>query len=247
MCLVWALAILFTANSLLITLRANGNLGTWMMWGFSLLFIAYGLFHKTIDALTKQGAGRVCKIIFLAGLLVFWGLMAFVAFSGYTHTAKGDEKAIIVLGAGLRGEQVSDVLQRRLAAALNTWQQNPGAVLVVTGGQGPGESIPEAEAMRRWLQECGVPPENIITENKSTSTEENLRFAKALLEERGIAPSQPVAVVTNAFHCYRAGGYAQRAGFLNVRCVPASMNITALLPSYMREVIALLAFWFLQS
>lgn len=243
--LVWLLAGLLTLNSVYITLVSNGNLGTWMLWAFSLLLIVYGLFHKKIDACTKQGAGRVLKILFLSGLTVFLGLLAFVAVSGYTNEAKGDEDAIIVLGAGVHGERVSDVLRRRLDAALAAWRQNPGALLVVTGGQGPGEAIPEAEAMRRWLKAQGVPPESILTEDKSTSTEENLRFALALLEERGFSPSAPVAVVTNAFHCYRAGGYARLAGFQAVRCLPASMHPGAVLPSYMREVAALLAYWFL--
>lgn len=243
MIIVWALAVLFASNSLLITLRANFTVGTLLMWCITAVLIVYGLFHTSIDAFLAYGFGRVFKYVLLAGALVFAGLFMFVAISGYTDSAKNDEKAIIVLGAGLRGETVGDVLRRRLVAAQEAWEKNPTALIVVTGGQGADEKIPEALAMQRWLVANGVPEECIILEDKSTSTEQNLQFAQQLLIEAGIGPDEPVAVVTNAFHCYRASQYAEKVGFSDVRTVPASMNVTALLPSYMREVLAILFMW----
>ncbi|MDL2293458.1 YdcF family protein, partial [Ruminococcaceae bacterium OttesenSCG-928-D13] len=243
MTIVWALAALFTANSLLATIRSSFNMGHLVLWLCSVCLILYGIFHKQIDAFCQAGLGRVLKWIFFAGVTVYAGLFIFVAVSGYADQAQGDEKAIVVLGAGLRGERVSDVLRRRLDAALEAWEQNPGAVVVVTGGQGPGENIPEAAAMKKWLVERGVPKEAIIAEDKSVSTEENLLFAQQLLAEAGITPDAPVAVVTNAFHCYRAGQYAKKLGFTDVNTVPASMNVTAILPSYLREVLAILYLW----
>ena len=213
------------------------------MWLISLMLIGYGIFHKAIDTFCQSGFGKILKYSFFAGVAVFIGLFIFVAISGYTHSAHGDEKAIVVLGAGLRGENVSNFLQRRLQAALQAHHENPDAYIVVTGGQGPQEIIPEALAMQRWLLHYGVPEDKIIVEDKSTSTEENLLFAKALLAEKGISPNEPMAVVTNAFHIYRATQYAGKVGFTNVRSVPASITITAVLPSYLREVLAVLYFW----
>lgn len=241
--LVWAFAGLFTVNALLITIRANWNAGTLLMWIISAALIFYGIFHKQVDALTRQGFGRALKFLFLFGVLVYAGLFVFVAVSGYTDGAKGDENALIVLGAGVHGERVSNVLARRLQAALGAWQASPDAYIVVTGGQGPGEDIPEALAMQRWLEARGVPAEKIIMEDKSTSTEENLAFAKRLLAEKGVDDAQPVAVVTNAFHCYRAGQYAEKLGFSDVRTVPATMTPISILPSYLREVLAILYLW----
>lgn len=241
--IVWVLAVLFTANSLSITIRSNFNTGVLMMWLVSLALIAYGIFHRYIDRFTAEGVGRVLKIIFMAGVLVFAGLFAFVAISGYSDRARGDEKAIVVLGAGIRGERVGDVLRRRLEATLDAWQQNQNAVIVVTGGQGPQENIPEALAMERWLVERGVPPEKIIREDKSVSTQENLTFARQLLEEAGISRQEPVAIVTNAFHCYRARSYAEKLGYADVRTVPASISPTIIMAAYMREVLAILFMW----
>ncbi len=241
--IIWILAVIFTLNSLGITIRANFNMGTVMMWIISISLILYGIFHRHIDTFCAAGIGRVLQYLVIFGLTVFVGLFLFVAFSGYSDNADGNEKAIIVLGAGLRGEKIGDVLHRRLSAGLAAWQENPEAFIVVTGGMGPQESIPEALAMQRWLLEQGVPQHLIILEDKSTSTEENLTFAKSLLEEAGISSDQPVAIVTNAFHCYRASQYAQKLGFSDVSTVPASMNITTVLPSYMREVLAVMYMW----
>ena len=101
---------------------------------------------------------------------------------GFTDTVTYKEDAVIVLGAGLRGENLSLILRNRLDAAVEYYNENPEAVIVVSGGQGPDEDIPEAEAMERYLYEQGVPLNKIIKEDKSTSTEENFKFSKELLE-----------------------------------------------------------------
>ena len=73
--------------------------------------------------------------------------------------------------------------------------------------------------MKAWLVQRGVPAEQILEEDQSTSTEENFRFARAILEAYGLSADAPVAYVTNAFHCYRAGKYAALVGFSDVRAV----------------------------
>lgn len=240
---IWVLALFFLACSLYTTVRISFTLGTALLWAATLLLFAYAIFHAPIHAFCSHGVGRVLKYLFGAGALFMAGMFAFVSLSGYVGGVKGDEKAIIVLGAGLRGEQVTDLLRRRLDTAYNAWLQNPEALLVVTGGQGPRETIPEAHAMQRYLLAKGVPAQKIIVEDKSTSTEENLTFARNLLQQAGISPQQPVAVVTNAFHCYRAGRYAERVGFSTVRTLPAGISITAVPQSYLREIFAILYFW----
>lgn len=238
--LVWALALVFIYNSLRATLRSNWNAGTLMMWLVSALLVAYGVFHRAIDAFTAAGAGFVLKVLFWCGAGIFAALMVFLALAGRSRTAKGDEAAIIVLGAGLWGKKVGGVLRYRLQTALAAHKENPAALLVVSGGQGKGEEVSEAAAMAAWLEDKGVAPEDIIREDRSVSTETNLRYSKALLEGRGIGAGRPVAVVTNTFHCCRARLFAKREGFGDVRMLPAPLNATNILPNYMREVLAFL-------
>ncbi len=247
MIVLWALAVFFLADSLLLTLRSNFNFGLLIIYLITAGLWIYALFHGPIDAFCAAGVGRVLKILFFCGLGVFALLVGFVAVSGYSHLPQGDEKAVIVLGAGLRKDTPSDLLRRRLQKALEYHQENPEAWIVVTGGQGPGETIPEGVAMARWLEENGVPEDRIIVEDKSTSTEENLLFARRLLEEKGISAADPVVVVTNAFHCYRGGEYARMAGFQDVDTLPASIGLNSIMPCYFREVFAVLYYWVFKS
>ena len=95
--------------------------------------------------------------------------------------------------------------------------------------------------------EKGIPAQQIISEEKSTSTEENFLFARQLLEQAGYSADQPTVVVTNAFHCYRGREYARLAGFTQVTSLPAGIPVTAVLPSYLREVFAVLYYCVFKS
>lgn len=243
MIVVWVLAVLFLGDSILRSLRSNFNFGLLLVYLITAGLWAYGLFYKPIDAFCAAGFGRVLKILFFCGVGVLAALVAFVAASGYAQQPTGGERAIIVLGAGLRRDTPSDLLRRRLDAAYDAWLRDPEALIAVTGGQGAGETIPEGVAMARYLKEKGVPENQLVVEQKSTSTEENLLFARELLAQRGVDASQPVAVVTNAFHCYRARGYARLVGFEDVRSVPASIGANSVLPCYLREAFAVLYYW----
>lgn len=243
MTLVWILAIVLLADSLLRAVRSNFNLGVLMMCLLTAGVWAYALFHGPIDAWCAAGPGRVVKWLFFAGCAVFAGLMVLVGALGSVHEATGRERAVIVLGAAVKGKQVSGLLERRLETAAEFYRAHPDVVLVVSGGQGPGEEIPEAQAMKDWLIKAGVPARAILTEAESKSTEENFAFSRAVLAQQGIGADEPVAYVTNRFHCYRAGQYARAAGFSCVSAVPASIGLSSVLPCYMREVLAVCYYW----
>lgn len=245
--IVWILAIFFLMDSILRTMRSNFNFGMLIMYIITAGLWIYGLFHRQIDSFCSVGFGRGLKLLFFCGIGLFAVLLAFVAISGYTDPPDGDEKAIIVLGAGLRKDVPSDLLRRRLDKAYDYYQQHTDLWVVVTGGQGNGETIPEGVAMARYLIEKGVPQERIIIEDKSTSTEENLLFAGELLEQHGVSKSDGVVVVSNAFHCYRAKQYAQMVGFSDVNTLAASISVSSVMPCYFREVFAILYYWVFKS
>ncbi len=212
-----------------------GNVGNIMVYGLTAAAWVYGGWHRKIDAFCSRGVGRWLRRIAIAGLAVWFSLTAFVAVYGGRSTAQGDEAAIVVLGAGLRGTQPGTMLTLRLQAALDQWRENPEAFLVVSGGQGPDEAVPEAQAMADWLLAQGVPEEKILLEDRSTSTWENFVFSRRLLEQNGVDASQPIASATSDFHCWRAGWTARQAGFSQARRIPAPTPITQRLPSWLRE------------
>ena len=56
-----------------------------------------------------------------------------------------------MLGAGIKGERVTLTLANRLNKAIEYHNANPESIIIVSGGQGRGEAISEAFAMKRYL------------------------------------------------------------------------------------------------
>ncbi|MDD3242622.1 MAG: YdcF family protein [Eubacteriales bacterium] len=168
-------------------------------------------------------------------------LRAFLFTFGRVPTVTGQEDAILVLGAGIRGERVSLLLGRRLDAAYDAWMQNPSALLVLSGGQGPDEAIPEAVAMKRYLLARGVPEGCILTEEASTSTRENFSFSKTLLDQR-FPQGYSAAFVTTDFHAYRADRIAREEGLHPTR-VCSTLLWYQIPMNYLRESVGVLKLW----
>lgn len=109
-----------------------------------------------------------------------------------------------------QGERPSRVLSERLCAAYEYLNRNPKAVCVLSGGQGDGEEISEAECMYRYLTGRGIDGARLLLEDRSTTTAENLQYSMELLQQHGIDGS--VTIITSEFHEYRANQTAKRLG-----------------------------------
>ncbi|MET7939369.1 YdcF family protein [Streptomyces sp. NPDC005302] len=122
---------------------------------------------------------------------------------------------VVVLGSGLiGGTTVPPLLAGRLDRArkeharLSRKGRRP--VLLTSGGQGPDEKLPESHAMADYLISQGFPAELIEREDRSTTTDENLTFSKALMEKTN--PDYRCVIVTNNYHVFRAAVTARRTG-----------------------------------
>ena len=111
---------------------------------------------------------------------------------------------------------------------------------MVSGGQGPNEPTTEARAMADYLMEGGVAEDQLLLEEGSHNTNQNLRGSLAVLEEAGIDPSDGVILVSNGFHLTRARMLAERIGSENVSVLAApTSHLPSRLHMYIREPIAL--------
>lgn len=192
----------------------------------------------------RSRRGQACYRVFLAGLglgiVCLAGIEAAVVFRGEADNSAIPVDAVIVLGAGVNGETPSAALWSRIRAAEDYLEIHPDVPVVLSGGQGAGEAISEAEAMRRALwKEDGAENARLLLEERSTNTAENFRFSKALLEERGLDTGRAtIAVVTNDFHCFRAHMIARRQGLKTID-VPAELPWWWLTANYyLREAFA---------
>ena len=153
---------------------------------------------------------RTVSIITAVGLLYFFAVEALIISSARTDP-NPERSYLIVLGAKVQGDQPSLSLQHRLEGALDYLTKYPSSTAVVSGGQGSGETVSEAECMKNWLLGHGIPDERILTENRSTTTDENLRFSWKLIQTRG-GRTDDVAILSSNYHLYRAKAMARALG-----------------------------------
>ena len=143
---------------------------------------------------------------------------------------------IIVLGAHVNGVRLSKALLERTRRALEYLERNPKTRAVLSGGQGEGETISEAEAMCRYLEDHGISRERLILEDRSTNTKENLDFSLALIGDL----NAPIGVVTNHFHVFRGVAIGKKCGCKNIYPIPSRYRSWRLVIYIPREILAII-------
>lgn len=203
-----------------------------------------------LERYARESAGarwaRNALIVLLALGFAFFAVLEGMVLSGRKGDAEDARvQAVIVLGAGVNGETPSLTLRTRIDAAEEYLTAHPELIAVLSGGQGAGEDITEAECMRRALAARGIDESRLYLEERSTSTAENLACSLEILETLGFVPWSEdtpegghVAVVTNDFHLCRTRLLGEPE--LKVVGVPATLPWLHLNVNYcIREAFAL--------
>ena len=188
---------------------------------------------------TKEEVTRKLLFFCVAGIWILFLAVEFFIVRAMRPGRKKNCRYLIVLGAQVRGERITDSLKRRLDAALLYHQVCSSVKIIVSGGQGKGEDVSEAYAMAQYLREHGVKDEQIMLEDQSRTTRENLRFSKAYLEEL----KTPVGIVTNNFHLFRALLIGRSEGYENLTGIAAGCNRILFLNYMVREFFAVVWLW----
>ena len=229
----------------------TGSIFLFALSGYS--FLGMGLLGVSVVSLMYMGLRmlkakneKLSKTLnrILSYTLVLFLMAAAVTEACIISDAKSESEIdagyAIVLGAGVNGTEPSRSLLARLETALEYSQKHPDTVIIVSGGQGPGESISEAECMYQWLVENKVEPERIIKEYKANSTLENIRFSRDIIF--GLEPDYQgnVCIITEGYHALRARLMAMDNGLLNVTAASGSTGLPVLTANYyFREVFAI--------
>jgi uncharacterized SAM-binding protein YcdF (DUF218 family) len=171
-----------------------------------------------------ERAGDVQLSLFATVATLVFGYVSFLLVSYVLYAflygllaPTGGADFVVVLGSGLRPDGgVPPLLANRLERAREVWaavSRRAGEfrpLLIVSGGQGDDEPVPEASAMASYLIARGFPADRLLLEDQSRTTEENLLFSKAIMDE--LRPAARAAVVTSDFHAFRAALLARRLG-----------------------------------
>ncbi|MBR3901033.1 MAG: YdcF family protein [Ruminococcus sp.] len=195
-----------------------------------------GTFAQMFSRMLTHKGGRI--FLFTAGGIACIALIGAVVISCFMVKAMNDkpknsQTTVVVLGCQINGETPSRMLKCRLDAAYDYLSENNDVKVIVSGGQGSDEVTSEADVMRKYLLKRGIEDSRIFMEDKSTSTEENLRFSKEIIDKEGLCGE--ITIVTDGFHQLRADILAKKQG-IEARNISASTE-KWLLPTYwIREI-----------
>ena len=114
--------------------------------------------------------------------------------------------AIVVLGAAQYDGRPSPQLVARLDHAIDLWRDGASKLIVVTGGKQEADRFTEAESAAAYLQDNGVPVDEIALENGGRTTRESLLGVRQILLTRKM---HSLLIVTDSYHALRARMIAQ--------------------------------------
>lgn len=194
------------------------------------LFVGVGELAAIVYVLSLSGtigAERVSLWVMLLVWTVFYFsslVLSFVIYSIFIQVLphRMNFNYVIIHGCGLAGgERLTRLLSNRVDKAMEIYEKCAvKPIIIPSGGQGGDEKLSEAEAMRRYLVEHGIPDEHIILEDRSATTAENLAFSKAIIDGR--RGQRKTALVSSNYHVYRCLRLAKEVG---LRCTGVGADV----------------------
>ncbi|MGX7244871.1 YdcF family protein [Enterococcus quebecensis] len=180
---------------------------------------------------------RMMFIIISLGI-VYIGLILFLILSGTKDQPTTAPDTVLILGAQVKGTSKdnaypSTVLKERLDTAVPYLKEHPNAIAIVCGGQGSDEPDSEANVMAEYLRVNGISQKQLLIEDTSTRTKENIQNA---LKKQKLGST---VIVTSDFHMYRSKLLAKRLGITSISGLPAISKSSATFKTYIREIAAL--------
>ena len=159
------------------------------------------------------------------------------------HIPKFDKDVIIILGCQIRKDgTLTPLLKSRVDRAIEFSKMQKektgkNIIFLPSGGKGMDEVISEADAMKKYLIDSGINEENIVVENKSKNTFENIKFSNDIIMKK--IKDAKIAFSTTNYHVFRAGAIAYMQN-LNVEGIGAKTKSYFWINAFIREFIATL-------
>ena len=209
------LGVVFLAGGILLLRHEGVRPRNILSVGFAMALLAFDIVIPLIFDVSSSGA--LTYIYWYLTLLFLYFVFQLTSFSlaGVLNTLhfRKDQHFdyVVVLGCAVREGGLTPLLRSRVDKGISVYRNNPGSKLILSGGQGPDEPMPEGRAMAEYVISRGVAKGDVISEERSTSTEENLRFSRELM-----SGEKPVfALVTSSYHVMRSLIIARR---LRLKC-----------------------------
>ncbi len=185
----------------------------------------------------------VIKIIITSLFTIFiicFFILALIMLIVAKHRVEFNKDYIIILGCGIKDDgSLRRILKDRVNKAIEFYKnqlENTGkkAIIIPSGGQGKAEIISEAEAIKRYLLANGIGEEQIILEDKSTNTIQNLKYSKKIIENLS-GSEKNIVFITSEYHLIRSIIFANKVG-LKAECLGSRTKWYFLINALLREL-----------
>lgn len=229
----------------------------WPVMAIALVLLSAGIHYYNRHAQPDIAWLPVSAITFCtACFTVFLVVELMIAWSAATTTRRTAEY-VIVLGAKVRGGELSNSLKKRLNKALEYAEKHPNTVLILSGGKGEDEEISEARAMYEYLHYNGIPDSQMLLEDQSVNTVQNITYSKKVIDRqeqyramvakeslkdsyKERSDSVKIAVLTSNYHVFRAKSIARKLGIRNISGIAAPGDPVLAVHMWVRECFAVL-------
>lgn len=218
-------------------------------FGWAWLVLAAGFFLMAVllkRARANRGGMPSPLLVFVGTSVCLGGLLVLLLSAAILRAAaekpENGAEYVIVPGARVYPDGISRTLKLRLDTAWEYHRKNPEAMLVLSGGQGKDEAVPEALAMYNYLYVRGIAQDRMLPEMESANTVQNIRFSKDVIARNSVRPPQEmkVALVTSSFHMLRVKNIARKQGFEHLIAVPAPSDPLLIPHNLLRECAAVI-------
>ncbi|MEB3753379.1 YdcF family protein [Acinetobacter sp. MD2(2019)] len=218
------------------------------------VLICIGLKWSSLHLFLQQHHKTKTLVCIGCGLFAVW-LISLAYFATILHAQSNNQttapnvRAIIVLGSGTIHGKPTPTLALRLDRAAELAMQQPKTLLVLSGGLDFAAKQTEAAIMAKYLHEYypSIALNRMILEDKSTSTELNLKNSALLLQQQQIEKTMPIAIVTSDFHTLRAHAIAQKQGYTQSVMLGAKTPLQTRYNAWLREYFAFISGKILQE
>ena len=223
------------------------NYALYFPWVFSACCFLLPSVSKRIAKKGKKKYRRARAVflsLFFAFLTYFGVVIGVIGYHARLSPPTDVTCDILLLGSGVKGTRPDILLRERLDEAVIYLTEHKEARVFCCGGKSPFKEYSEAEVMRMYLVDRGIEESRIFKDEKSTSTQENIAYAKEIIEDLE-GEERPFAVCSSNFHLYRAKQFAKKEGLGDVYGLPARTP-THLVPAYwIREFFGVSRMWIL--
>lgn len=237
---------LLCLDTFVLLMVGKWHLGTILPAFFGGLLLIQGVAWHRLTAFFNHYQHHRLKILWrffwlavLIWLITLGAFFCYLAKNAHTTLTNTPVKAILILGSGYKNGQPTPTLASRLDVGARLAKHQPQTLIVLTGGIGLTETVSEASVMANYLVTTHhIPRTHLALEEKSTSTELNLKNSQPILAKYGIGLNEPIAIVTSDFHTLRAQAIAKQQGYQQVVMVGSPTPLLSRYNNWVREYFA---------